>query len=128
MPVNLSVDTGLFSIYWGPKISFGLSEKVWLTLMPKLTLNHVSVDVEHSETLYYNGSQVGQYNDSFDESEWSVGMGGVASLEVQLNDGWFINAWGGYDLVPEVEAKKGADTITFDPSGYTVGLAGGLRF
>jgi hypothetical protein len=131
--LDIEVESDLYEFWFGPRISAQPVGTVTIYCIPNVSVNHVSMDIDRDEqfvTVYSDGrtGTLGSWNDSKCEGEWLFGAGVEAGAEVDLNDGWFAGTFGGYDWISDdAEVDIGPNTITIDPSGYTVGVAVGRK-
>lgn len=132
--IAFDVDAELYDLWIGPKAAVTLGERLALFAIPSVSLNYIQVDASRTEDFtaaYPDGrSQVLQsWRDSESEGAWIAGLGLAAGAEVRIADGWFAGLQGGYDwLLDDVDVTVGPNTISVDPSGWTLALRAGRAF
>ncbi len=130
--INMDVESDFYGFWFGPRISFQPNEYINLYCNPNVSIHYVTMDIDRTEQFVaiYSGGQtetLNSWQDNVSEDEWAFGVGVQAGVEVNIKDGWFVGAFGGYDWVDEAEVDIDPNTVTFDPSGYTVGLEFGKK-
>lgn len=132
--IAFDVDAELYDLWVGPKASVMLGKRLALFAIPSLSLNYVQVDVDRLETftaVYADGSSqtLQSWRDSEREGAWLAGLGLAMGADVQIAAGWFAGLQGGYDwLLDDVDVTVGPNTVSVDPSGWTLSLRAGRAF
>ena len=130
----MDVHSVLYEIWIGPRIDLAVGSRVRFHVTPCVSLNFVDAHVDRTETftLTYSDGQTAQLNrwdTSERETQWVPGAGVAAGVDVEIGRGWFAGAQGGYDwLADDLDVSVGANTVSVDASGYSIGGAVGKRF
>ncbi len=126
--MKFDVDSTIYDLWLGPKISMLLEKKVGLFVIPCISMNYVEVDATRSEnfTVFYadgTSRTLNEWQDDVCEAEWLFGVGITAGIEVEFAKDWKAGMFGGYDWVPsEAEIQVGPNTVKVDASGYELGV------
>ncbi|MBN1269749.1 MAG: hypothetical protein JXB04_09190, partial [Kiritimatiellae bacterium] len=130
--VDVDVESDLYELWFGPRLAMLLWKKISAYFIPSISATRVEMDAKRTEefvAVYSDGrtQTLSRWEDDECEGEWLFGAGVQAGAEVDLGSGWFAGIFGGYDWVDEVEMDIGPNTVTLDPSGYTVGIEIGKK-
>jgi hypothetical protein len=132
--IDIGVNTDIYSLWIGSRIGALLFDQVTMHLTPRVSLNHVNVDVSRHETLtrtYTGGDSMLLHTWSHHGSQRDTifGAGATAGMDWESANGFFVGLWGGYEwLSDKVTVNVGPNKVSVDVSGYTAGGVAGFRF
>lgn len=132
--VDLDVEADIYRFWVGPRVSVQPFGRAVLYIIPNVSATLVDLDADRSEqfvAMYSDGrtETLEDWRDSVRESEWAVGFGAVAGVEIAFARTWRLGVFGGYDWVDDAaQVRVGPNLVEVDPSGYTAGIEVGKRF
>lgn len=129
--IEVEADYSVMNLSLGMRMSTLMKGHVSGFVQPAVTLNLVELDVDSQEAfmaMHEDGSVsvLNSWSDSADQDKWILGAGLSVGAEWMMNEAWRLGLMGGYDWVSEdVDVDVGAGEVSFDASGFTVGLSVG---
>ena len=132
--IHMEVDSDLYGLRLGPQLILQAGENLSFHITPHVSVNYADVKVERIErftAVYGDGrtETLRTWHDKESEKDFLFGAGIMVGMDVEFGNGVFAGIWGGYDwMSDEVEVQAGPNTVSFDGSGYIVGLMLGYRF
>jgi hypothetical protein len=130
--VEIDIESDLCEFWLGPGLTVRPADNTEIYFISSISLTRVTMDIDRSErfTVTHAGGSsdvLNSWHNSTCESEWSFGAGIQVGATVDLTDDWFAGAFGTYDWVDEANVDIGPNSISVDPTGYTVGFEIGTR-
>lgn len=131
--VDIDTEADLETVWIGVQASWKGNDSLQLFLSPFLSLNYLDLSVNRTErfnAVYSDGrvQTLQQWQESKDDEQWLLGVGVSAGGRVALARDWFVDLSLIYDAVNESVVDIGPNTVTFDPTGYSVTLQAGRGF
>jgi hypothetical protein len=132
--VSLEVDQNIYQMSVGPQVGYEVSKDVRLSLRPTISVNVIDVEARRSEVFVQQpaagpSAVVNRWSNHESQMDVFFGLGVTGSANVEMGKGYYASVFGGYEWVSQkVEFTVGPNTVSFDGSGYVIGVTLGKRF
>ena len=131
--IHIDTEADLESLWLGARASWKGNGPLVIFLQPFVSFNYLDLSAKRTEQfnkVYADGSvkTLNEWKDDESESEWLLGAGVSVGGRVSLNKDWFVDLSMMYENVEEGDVDVGPNTVTMDPSGYSVSLQIGRGF
>lgn len=126
--VSMDVESALYQIVLDASFGTEVAEGFSVGIRPALLFNIADIDIDRSEVFSTRQGVVASWNDSKSSTEFAMGFGIEACMQVGVYDTWSLIGTVGYEYIDKVDVDVGPSKVKIDFSGYTLSLMLGKTF
>jgi hypothetical protein len=118
---RIDVEGQMYEFWLGPTLDWTVTEKIALSLSPRITATLVDLDVDQTRSLWSSGSEERSTSaENGGETAWQAGAAVQAGITLALTANWLVEVEGGYEWVEgDTTVRMGPNTVKLKASGYT---------
>lgn len=126
--VALEADASLYQVAFDVMLGGAISDKTYFGIRPGVLLNVADVEIDRNEVFSSTKGVVATWHDTACESEFLLGFGLEACLDIAIDESWNLAFTAGYEFIDTMEVDVGPSKIELDFSGYTASVMIGCNF